>query len=50
MNLRPHGPEPCALAKLSYAPVFDIDWLIVTIHWILSIGVGDRQAIAGNWR
>src|ERR1700687_3637246 len=19
-NLRPHGPEPCALAKLSYAP------------------------------
>ena len=20
MNLRPHGPEPCALAKLSYAP------------------------------
>ena len=21
-NLRPHGPEPCALAKLSYAPFF----------------------------
>jgi integrase len=21
LNLRPHGPEPCALAKLSYAPV-----------------------------
>src|SRR5437764_7954332 len=20
LNLRPHGPEPCALAKLSYAP------------------------------
>ena len=20
MNLRPHDPEPCALAKLSYAP------------------------------
>ena len=24
LNLRPHGPEPCALAKLSYAP-----WLFV---------------------
>ena len=22
LNLRPHGPEPCALAKLSYAPSF----------------------------
>jgi integrase len=22
LNLRPHGPEPCALAKLSYAPYF----------------------------
>src|ERR1041384_8658875 len=21
LNLRPHGPEPCALAKLSYAPL-----------------------------
>jgi hypothetical protein len=21
-NQRPHGPEPCALAKLSYAPWF----------------------------
>ena len=20
LNLRPHGPEPCRLAKLSYAP------------------------------
>ena len=22
LNLRPHGPEPCALAKLSYAPFY----------------------------
>jgi hypothetical protein len=22
LNQRPHGPEPCALAKLSYAPSF----------------------------
>ena len=23
LNLRPHGPEPCALARLSYAPRWD---------------------------
>jgi hypothetical protein len=22
LNLRPHGPEPCALAELRYAPNF----------------------------
>ena len=25
LNLRPHGPEPCALAKLSYAPFFRLE-------------------------
>ena len=39
LNLRPHGPEPCALSRLSYAPqlhasidLSDLDGSVNSIH------------------
>src|SRR5262245_61597720 len=40
LNLRPHGPEPCALAKLSYAPKI---FLIVESRPDLSIATTFRR-------
>ena len=37
LNLRPHGPEPCALAKLSYAPIFNFVKVILPKSKLLSI-------------
>ncbi len=37
MNLRPHGPEPCALAKLSYIPAFHSSYI--------SENMGSSQAL-----
>src|SRR4051812_7532534 len=47
LNLRPHGPEPCALAKLSYAPSNRFVPSILPGNALLSIasrrgGVGGR--------
>src|SRR5579883_3203437 len=40
LNLRPHGPEPCALAKLSYAPPFIFtDPCILATLAVLSIAL-----------
>src|SRR5205823_2795191 len=38
LNLRPHGPEPCALAKLSYAPFLAVSRCILQASVLLSIG------------
>src|SRR3954453_20415265 len=37
LNLRPHGPEPCALAKLSYAPSLERVYCILLGKASLSI-------------
>src|SRR5438045_1266248 len=38
LNFRPHGPEPCALAKLSYAPL-NLSALMLTGSVVLSTAI-----------
>jgi hypothetical protein len=40
LNLRPHGPEPCALTRLSYAPT----------GWNRARGRAQRSRILGEFR
>ena len=59
LNLRPHGPEPCALAKLSYAPLLRSENLNVRAVGVnRTIGGGDeflmearaQEVSFGPWR
>ncbi len=45
LNFRPHGPEPCALAKLSYAPP---DKFILVAALILSTPIDEPVRYAGH--
>src|SRR5271165_5629691 len=45
LNLRPHGPEPCALSRLSYAPRMHALTILAT-RQVLSI----VSRLAARWR
>ena len=59
LNLRPHGPEPCALADLRYAPAWAVTlhrswsqtlaiYIIVYFRYICKLkGYRDFEAIGG---